>query len=69
MDADGGNPANLTNHPEWDALPSWSPDGARIAFSSFLPGTGEIYVMDADGGNPVNLTNHPDWDEAPTWSP
>ena len=33
MDADGGNPQNLTNNPFHDSLPSWSPDGKRIAFS------------------------------------
>ena len=32
---------------------SWSPDGTRIAFSSFrwIVGNWEIYAMDADGNN------------------
>ena len=30
MDADGGNVRQLTNDPEWDASPSWSPDGAVL---------------------------------------
>ena len=32
MDDDGKNQRNLTNHPDRDLAPSWSPDGTRIAF-------------------------------------
>ena len=78
MDADGGNPQNLTNDPNNDRHPSWSPDGTHIVFMSDRDGhipkgrvwsTFEIYVMDADGGNPQNLTNDPNDDRLPSWSP
>ena len=76
MDADGGNPQNLTNNPSDDYSPSWSPDGKRIAFVSERDGhvidgrpTSEIYVMEADGGNSQNLTNNPGNDRDPSWSP
>ena len=76
MDADGGNQQNLTNDPNDDRQPSWSPDGKRIVFTSWRDGlaidrvpTSEIYVMDADGGNPQNLTNHRHHDRDPSWSP
>ena len=69
MDADGGNPRNLTNDPNSDSTPSWSPDGKRIAFSSDRDGNGEIYVMDADGNNQQRLTDNDFHDTASSWSP
>ena len=77
MDADGGNPQNLTNNPNNDYSASWSPNGRRITFVSDRAGhvdangwpTDDIYVMDADGGNQQRLTNDPSDDRSPSWSP
>ena len=70
MDADGGNPRNLTKSRHDDDAPSWSPDGKRIAFTSDRAGNSEIYMMNADSSNPRNLTKNFErscWE--PSWSP
>jgi TolB protein len=46
---DGSGQKNLTQNPDDDFLPLWSPDGSRIAFISRRDGRDEIYVMNADG--------------------
>jgi TolB protein len=69
MKADGTCQTRLTNDPEDDKYPLWSPDGSKIAFSSDRDGNREIYVMNADGTGQTNLTNDPAWDSQPAWSP
>jgi Tol biopolymer transport system component len=49
--------------------PSWSPDGERIAFSSFRDGNYEIFVMTADGSSSSPLTQSPQDEWLPVWSP
>ena len=69
MDADGNNQIRLTNHPERDYQPSWSPDGGRIVFSSNRNGgNSQIYVMDSNGKNVRRLTAGIS-DGQPAWSP
>lgn len=78
MNADGKRPRRLTEHPQYDSAPAWSPDGQKITFMSFrnedeFQGwgiTGDIWAMNADGTNPINLTQSPEGKEAvPSWSP
>ena len=69
MDADGSNQRRLTNSPEANEGPAWSPDSQRIAFGSKRNGDNEIYVMDADGKNQRRLTNNPANDHGADWSP
>jgi Tol biopolymer transport system component/polyisoprenoid-binding protein YceI len=53
-----------------DEYPTWSPDGERIAYTSFLPdGNDDIFVMNANGSSPTRLTSGPEYDSDPDWSP
>jgi Tol biopolymer transport system component len=46
---DGSAPTNLTNDPDWDGYPAWSPDGRQIAFSINNAVEFDLYVMNTDG--------------------
>jgi Tol biopolymer transport system component len=48
-------------------LPSFSPDGQKIAFVSNRDGNHEIYVVNIDGTGLTNLTRNPAADEEPSW--
>jgi TolB protein len=66
---DGAGLVRLTNAPESNDEPAWSPDGRRIAFVSARSGAEEIYVMDADGSNVVRRTFSGWYSGSPAWSP
>ena len=53
----------------WDftALPTWSPDGRRIAITQGRKG--EIWIASVEGGEPVLLTRSPGLRGSPLWSP
>ncbi|QQE11219.1 PD40 domain-containing protein [Planctomycetota bacterium] len=60
----------LTNDPAEDRMPTFSPDGKLIAFSSNRGGNWDIYLMDSSGGPARQLTNTSDRDEIhPSFSP
>ena len=73
MNPDGKRVRRLTQHPQFDATPAWSPDGKKITYVSFRgepKPRGEIYVMNADGTNPINLTQSPEIrEDVSSWSP
>jgi Tol biopolymer transport system component len=55
----------------WDLQPQFSPDGAKLAFSSSRSGdTVNVWVASADGSNPLQLTHGPNRAQgSPSWSP
>lgn len=50
-------------------LPSFSPDGSKIAFMTNRDGNMEIYAVNRDGSGVRRITRHPGNDTSPTWSP
>jgi len=69
ISSDGSDLRRLTDSLSFDAEPSWSPDGARIAFISDRDGNREIYTMSSDGSDVRRLTNDEFRDREPSWSP
>jgi Tol biopolymer transport system component len=73
--ADGTTARPLTNMTEGACQPSWSPDGARIVFTSPCKNRGtdlknsSIYTMNADGSNAAPLSSESGGGYDPAWSP
>jgi TolB protein len=49
--------------------PAWSPDGTRIAFSSYRARNYELYTMDPNGDDVTRLTYTASAEAEPAWSP
>jgi TolB protein len=58
----------LTNDPNVDCSPVYSPDGSRIAFTSGRSSRPHIYVMSADGTNQKALTQGR-YEDSAAWHP
>jgi Tol biopolymer transport system component len=74
MKNDGSQMENLTDYPADDGVPTWSPDGNWIAFSSDRvdPENGvyrAIFKIDLRTRQVVQLTDGAHDDRWPTWSP
>lgn len=68
----GGAPRRLT--PEtftaFEYSPAWSPDGSRVAFTTWdVEKGGDLYVVPASGGAPTRLTEAAGEYLNPVWSP
>ena len=75
-DGEGGDDRQvlrLTNHEAKDTMPSYSPDGRQIAFTSLRDGDFEVYTLDLgpDGepGQLRRITDNPGFDMHPHYSP
>ena len=59
-DLERGRSTRLTFHSELDWLPTWTPDGGSVVFTSTRTGTVDIFLRVADGGGDVErLTDSP----------
>ena len=66
----GGKPEQLTHDMYFKEDPAWSPDGARIAYSSDKAGTEDIYVLDLAAKAEKRVTSSPTSAEvSAAWSP
>ena len=78
VEPDGSDLTIIGTREDWDADPTWSPDGQRIAFvgNCHAPGCNrfvmDLWVMNADGTSPQRLTTGNAIDDdvgEPVWSP
>ncbi len=75
INADGIDLHPITNLPEGACQPSWSPDGARLVFTSPCSHNTDsyressLYLINADGSDLTPLNSTPGGDFDPAWSP
>ena len=71
LDLQTGGIQQLTDTPEFDASPTWSPDLAWIAHVTYRQDNLEIALtsLNDPGQGPVMLTNDPAADHSPAWAP
>jgi Tol biopolymer transport system component/tRNA A-37 threonylcarbamoyl transferase component Bud32 len=69
LDWQRGVSTRLTLDPSDDINPVWSPDGRRIAFTTFRKGNADIYVKNANGvGDETPLLESPVDESVEDWS-
>ena len=68
-DADGYNEKVIFSSPQPLMSPSWSPDGTRLAYVSFVNGRPEIFVQNIFSAKKTKMVSFKGLNNAPRWSP
>jgi dipeptidyl aminopeptidase/acylaminoacyl peptidase len=69
VSTDSGEPFQLTNGPNGDSSPQWSPDSTRLAFvSKRVDGKTQIWIIPIEGGEAKQLTHTKNGASNPQWS-
>ena len=69
MDFDGANAYRVSNNGSQNILPSWSPSGGQITYTSFMRNNPDLYVASAGGGRPKQLSAQRGMNTGAAWSP
>ena len=69
MDFDGNKPYSVSRNRYVNILPAFSPDGSRIAYTSYMRDNPDLYVASAGGGRPKRISKRYGMNTGATWSP
>lgn len=71
MDLQTGNVTQITDSPEYDSDPSWSPDGQWLVFETYINENLEVSVVSVNDRSQeiIPLTQDPASDHSPVWAP
>lgn len=68
MDFDGQEKICLTDNPDYDGNPEFSPDGSHIIYDATINGNRDIYIVNTIGKNRKRLTSNSGNDGMPKYS-
>ena len=69
MDYDGYTPVLITGNRSINLSPRWSPDGNRIAYTSYRDNNPDLFLLDLRSGRRGPISKTPGLNVAPAWSP
>jgi TolB protein len=67
--ADGGDMRVLTRMGSECLMPAYSPDGSQVAFTSYLRGTPDLWLVPAGGGRARAISKKQGMNSGASWSP
>ena len=59
MDYNGQNETRLTDNPDWDGHPAFSPDDKYIVYEERKGSREDLILIDLTTGEKINITNSP----------
>lgn len=69
MDFDGAAVHGMSRNSSINILPSWSPSGGKLAYTSYMRDNPDLYVVSAGGGRPKRISKASGMNTGATWSP
>src|SRR5262249_54217481 len=69
MGFDGNGLRSLTKNDSANILPAISPTGGQVAFTSFMRGNPDLYVVASGGGRPKRVAKYAGMNTGASWSP
>ena len=69
MDYDGFNQHEVTNYPNLNLTPRWSPDNSELAFTSYASGNPQIYLYSLLTNRRITFPTYRGLNTTPAWSP
>jgi len=69
IDYDGYGFQQLTSSSSLNISPRWSPDGDKIAFTSYIMENPDLLILPLNDGKAYKLSSQPGLNTAPAWSP
>src|SRR5262249_16186812 len=65
----GGAIWAVTKNDAINLLPTLSPDGGKIAFTSYMRGNPDLYIVPTSGGRPTRIAKYNGMNTGAAWSP